>query len=155
MIDWKLMSKAIELANRSIPEDQRPHPNVGALLADQDGKVIATAFRGQFGRGDHAEFLLLEKAKEAGFDLSGLTLYTTLEPCTSRGHRKKPCATRVCESGIRTVVIGMVDPNPQMRGLGILRLQSSGIDVHLAPSKYFREIEANNKRFIRKISAAA
>jgi diaminohydroxyphosphoribosylaminopyrimidine deaminase/5-amino-6-(5-phosphoribosylamino)uracil reductase len=155
MIDWNLMSKAIELANKSIPEDQRPHPNVGALLADREGNVVATAFRGQYGRGDHAEFLLLEKAKEAGHDLAELTLFTTLEPCTSRSHRKKPCAKRVCESGVRTVVIGMVDPNPQMRGLGILWLQASGINVHLAPTKYFQEIEKNNKRFIRQFLDAA
>lgn len=155
MIDWTPMETAVKIAESTIFEDQRPHPKVGAVLANKQGVIVATAFRGQFGKGDHAEYILLEKAKEAGIDLTHLTLYTTLEPCIARGHRKTACAVRVCSSGIRTVVIGMVDPNPQMRGLGISELQANGIDVHLAPSSYYQQIVRNNERFVHQFSAAA
>ena len=143
-----LMKKAIEVARMSVVEDRGAHPFVGAVLADKEGNVIETAFRGESGRGRHAEYVILQKAKEKGVDLANAELFVTLEPCTARGPGKTPCATRIKDSGIKRVFIGMLDPNLQILGRGETALRWAGIDVERFPSDLIRELEALNVDFI-------
>ena len=87
MEDSELMEMAVEEAKKSRDEDDgRVHPKVGAVVV-LDGEVIAAAHRGEDEEepGQHAEFIVLEK-KLQNRDLSAATLYTTLEPCTTRNH---------------------------------------------------------------------
>src|SRR5688572_30528483 len=101
-----LMRLAIEEASRSVPENDRVNPRVGAVLADVNGVVLHTAYRGEFGPWTHAEFALFEKARNANTDTRGKVLFVTLEPCTRRGPEKVPCAIRVAQSRVATVYIG-------------------------------------------------
>src|SRR5438067_525498 len=97
-------------AAKSIPEDDRVHPYVGALLTDLSGRVLVRAHRGER-PGAHAEYLLLERAREAGVSLRESALFVTLEPCTKRGRDKIPCALRIAEAQIPLIFIGTLDPN--------------------------------------------
>src|SRR5438045_6903880 len=107
--DREFMELAIKEAQKSIPEDSRVHPKVGVVVV-KDGNVLARAYRGE-SLGKHAEFIALE-GKLSGEILAGATIYTTLEPCTSRTHPKVPCAKRLADRRVARVVIGMLDPNP-------------------------------------------
>src|SRR5438128_9803912 len=101
--DRKIMRRAIQLARKCKDERGRISPRVGAIVA-RDGVVIGEAFRGELRQGEHAEFTLFER-KLPEKTLAGATLFTTLEPCTSRNHRKIPCADRIVERRIKRVVI--------------------------------------------------
>lgn len=109
--DRKFSRLAVEEARKSISEDNRVHPKVGVVVV-KDGRVIASAHRGEVPQ-CHAEFIVLEK-KLADVSLSGATVYTTLEPCTSRTHPKVPCAIRLTERKVARVVIGMLDPDDRI-----------------------------------------
>ncbi len=128
-------------------EDGRIHPNVGAV-AVKDGKVLASAYRGETAPGDHAEYVLLEK-KLANESLAGCTIYTTLEPCTSRNYPKVPCAQRLIDRKVGRVVIGQLDPNPIITGRGKLALRSAGIITDLYPESAMKKVEEINRHFNR------
>ena len=107
------MKRAIEISRNCKSEPDRISPKVGAVVIKGE-EIVLEAYRGETSPGDHAEYVALEK-KERDFDLEESILITTLEPCTSRKPTKIPCAKRVVDAGIKSVWIGMLDPNPKIR----------------------------------------
>src|SRR5712692_1460886 len=144
--DYKFGRLAVEEARKSISEDGRVHPLVGAVVV-KDGRVLATAHRGELAA-NHAEYIALE-SKLAKTSMTDCTVYTTLEPCTTRMHPKIPCADRLIERKVARVVIGMLDPNPTIRGRGMWKLQEANIAVETFPHELTKEIQELNRKFIR------
>ncbi len=124
--DRRFALLAIEEARKSVAEDKRPHPKVGAVVV-KDGKILGKAHRGENLK-SHAEYIALER-KLPNEILVGATVYTTLEPCTTRRHPKIPCARRLVERNVTRVVIGMLDPNRDIGGLGVELLNDAGIET--------------------------
>jgi len=140
------MQVDIHEARQSVPEEGRVTPKVGAVVV-RAGKVLATAHRGQLGKGDHAEFTALEKILP-GVSLTGAAIYTTLEPCTTdRSPPKRPCALRIIERNVARVLIGMLDPNPNIRGTGERLIRAHGIEVDRFPDDFIVQLEELNKDF--------
>lgn len=146
--DVEFATRAIEEARNSRQETGKVPLFVGAV-ASRDNDLLGAAHRGELGLGEHAEFTLLER-KLAETKLAGATVFTTLEPCTKRGRGKIPCVERLIERRVNRVVIGTLDPNPDIRGIGILALRQAGITVEFfPPSVDIRELEELNREFIR------
>lgn len=145
--DIKHIERAINEASKSKSEDDRTHPRVGVVVV-KDGDVLATAHRGESASGEHGEYIALEK-KLSTQPISGATLYTTLEPCTTRNHPKVPCAVRLIERRIKRVVIGMLDPNPSICGKGLWLLRESNVETDLFPHDYMAQVEELNRDFVR------
>ena len=145
--DRKFANIAIEEARQSISEqDGKPHPMVGAVVV-KNGNVLASAHRGE-APGDHAEFTALDK-KLADESVFGATIYTTLEPCTSRNQPKIPCVKRIIDRKVARVVVGMLDPDPRITGCGLLALRNANIAIDVFPPDLMTEIEELNRDFKR------
>ena len=116
------MDKAIEAAS-AVRHLTSPNPWVGCVVIAANGRAYtgATSPPG----GPHAERHALTSAGAAAM---GATLITTLEPCNHQG-RTGPCTTAIIEAGIRRVVVGVLDPDPEVSGAGVARLKSEGIEV--------------------------
>lgn len=147
--DYQFMRRAIDEARKSLPEDHRLHPMVGVVVA-KDGTILATAFRGEL-QSTHAEQFALE-GKLKSETLAGATVYTTLEPCTTRRHPKIPCVRRLIERRIARVVIGMRDPDPAIVGRGHRLLQEADITTDFFPDELKAEIEELNRDYIRSFN---
>jgi diaminohydroxyphosphoribosylaminopyrimidine deaminase / 5-amino-6-(5-phosphoribosylamino)uracil reductase len=121
--DEKFLRQALELARRGIGLTA-PNPNVGAVIVSNGGEVVGTGTHTYEGV-KHAEVLALE---HAGDKARGSTLYINLEPCSHQG-RTGACADALIAAGVRRVVGGILDPNPQVSGRGFARLREAGVAV--------------------------
>jgi len=100
-----------------------PNPMVGAVIV-QNGKVIGEGYHQRYGEA-HAEINAINSAMGK---IRDATLYVTMEPCNHQG-KTPPCTERIIEERMGRVVIGMKDPNPNVLGNGLQRIEQAGIAV--------------------------
>ncbi len=117
------MTLALRLAAKGRGKTS-PNPMVGALVV-KNGRIVGRGYHHGSGQ-PHAEILALN---QAGPRANGATLYVTLEPCCHLLKRTPPCAPVVIQSGVRQVVVAMVDPNPSVKGRGLAALRRAGMTV--------------------------
>ena len=103
----------------------RPNPMVGAVIVRGD-EVVAVGHHARAG-GDHAEVVAL---KSAGDTARGAEMFVNLEPCSHHG-RTPPCVDALIAAGVRRVVAGMIDPNPQVSGRGMRVLEQAGVETRV------------------------
>lgn len=120
--DIAMMGRCLELAGRAAGRTA-PNPLVGCVIV-RDGQIVGSGFHPAAGQ-PHAEVFALG---EAGEQAKGATVYVSLEPCNHYG-RTPPCSEALIAAGVAKVVVGMVDPNPQVAGSGIAKLRQAGIEV--------------------------
>lgn len=120
-----MMRRALALAARGLGRTS-PNPAVGAVLCGPRRQVLATGWHKRAGL-DHAEVAALRRL---GFRAPGATLYVTLEPCDHQG-RTPPCSQAIVRSGVRRVVVAMIDPHPLVAGRGVRRLRAAGLRVEV------------------------
>ena len=127
-----------------------PNPMVGAVLVQHTNTgdmILGEGWHEQYG-GPHAEPNCLRNAENQhpeGIDYKRCTLYVNLEPCSHYG-KTPPCSELIIRKGIGRVVVGMLDPNPQVAGRGIKMMREAGIDVEVGILE--QECRELNKRFI-------
>lgn len=145
------MELAIEEMNKSLNEprpDGKVPPKVGAILLFPDGK-IERAHRGELRDGDHAEFTLLER-KLGNKKLDDCILFTTLEPCVERNPPKIACCKRTSKARIKTVYVGITDPDYTVYGKGIKHLEDNHVKIAMFDRDLQKIIEDENTEFIKQ-----
>ncbi|MBR9977306.1 MAG: bifunctional diaminohydroxyphosphoribosylaminopyrimidine deaminase/5-amino-6-(5-phosphoribosylamino)uracil reductase RibD [Bacteroidetes bacterium] len=140
--DSLYMLKCLQLAEKGRGM-VAPNPMVGAIIV-AGGRIAGKGWHRRFG-GPHAE---VEAILDAGTLARDATLYVSLEPCNHFG-KTPPCTQAIIDAGIRKVVIGMPDPNPDVTGQGAQRLRDAGVVVveHVERSR----CEALNEVFIANV----
>ncbi len=116
------MRLAIDHANQ-VKGTTYPNPPVGAVIVDQEGRVVGAGATAPAG-GDHAEVLALRRA--GGLAAGGIAV-VTLEPCNHFG-KTPPCVNALIEARVGTVVYAVTDPNG-IAGGGAGRLSAAGLQV--------------------------
>ncbi len=137
------MKAALRLARKGAGRVS-PNPMVGAVLIKK-GAVVGKGFHRYFG-GPHAE---VNAIADAGPAARGADLYLNLEPCCHTG-KTPPCVDLIIQHGIRRVFVGMVDPNPAVRGKGIAKLKKNGI--HVEAGILEKDCAQLNEAFIKYIT---
>ena len=125
MRESQYMRLALRLARRGYGATS-PNPMVGAVLVKGD-RIIGRGWHHRAGE-PHAEIEALRQAQARGHKIKGATLCVTLEPCSTHG-RTPPCTEAIRAAGIKRVVAGAIDPNPQHSGRAFGILKRAGIEV--------------------------
>ena len=118
---------------------------VGCVVLDAAGQLVGEGYHERFGE-PHAEVNALAAA---GQRARGGTLYVTLEPCSHYG-KTPPCAEAVIAASPARVVAAMVDPNPEVAGRGLERLQAAGIATEVGTCE--RDARLLNAAFLKRLA---
>jgi pyrimidine deaminase RibD-like protein/tetratricopeptide (TPR) repeat protein len=147
-VTFAYLERAIELSRMCVGSEEKP--KVGAVIVKQ-GKILSEAFKNEGQYVGHAEEIAIKKCQNKR-DLNGAIVITTLEPCTTTGRSPDvaSCTNLIIQNGIEKVIIGMPDPNRDIRGRGDLQLRRNGVSVAYFPSRLSRAIWQLNKGFIEK-----
>jgi riboflavin biosynthesis protein ribD len=124
VVEEKYMARCIELA-RGGEGNTAPNPMVGAVIVHK-GKIIGEGFHRKCGEA-HAEVNAVASVWDEAL-LRDSTIYVSLEPCSHYG-KTPPCAELIIRKGIPRVVVGTLDPFPEVSGRGVRMLREAGIEV--------------------------
>jgi diaminohydroxyphosphoribosylaminopyrimidine deaminase/5-amino-6-(5-phosphoribosylamino)uracil reductase len=124
--DHAHLARAVDLAANG---SGRVHPNpiVGAVVA-RDGEILGEGWHAEYG-GPHAEVNAL--AACGGADLTGATMYISLEPCCHEG-KTPPCTDAILRAGLRRIMVASDDPTEKASGRGLGILRDEGVEVVIA-----------------------
>lgn len=142
--DISMMRRAIQLA-RYGEGFTSPNPMVGAVICGPDGRIIGEGWHRKCGEA-HAEVNAVNSVAEADRHLlPESTVYVTLEPCSHYG-KTPPCAELLIREKFRRVVVGSLDPFPEVAGRGVRMIREAGAQVDVGLLE--KECLAINPRFM-------
>ncbi|RYV01867.1 hypothetical protein SOPP22_14980 [Shewanella sp. OPT22] len=118
------MLRALKVSKQALP-DCKPNPPVGCVLV-KEGKVVSEGYTQMIGS-NHAE---VEALLNYPYNMSDVVAYVTLEPCSFFG-RTPACTEMLINSGIKNVVVAILDPDSRNSGRGIQQLKDNGIKVDI------------------------
>jgi len=139
--DAEHLQRTIELAGHGRGR-VHPNPMVGALIV-RDGAILGEGWHDEHGAA-HAEVNAITDAQ--GADLSGATLYVSMEPCCHQG-KTPPCTDAILASGIARVVVASDDPSTKAAGRGLGILRDEGIEIELADDDVAHRARLINQPF--------
>ncbi|KAJ1730299.1 hypothetical protein H4S06_005761 [Coemansia sp. BCRC 34490] len=128
-IHIELMRLAILQAEMATPNDNAF--NTGIIIVNGMTPISEGRSR-ESNMNKHAAEIALIKAHSHSQNarlLAGSTMYTTMEPCSSKKVSKVPCTSLIIDAGITTVVIGVKEPESFVNCRGVDTLCAAGIHV--------------------------
>lgn len=128
--DERLLLQAIHLSRNSPPCSTAYR--VGAVVVTRDGKEF-TGFTHETSPDNHAEEEAILKALAASADLTGATIYSSMEPCSTRRSKPVSCSELIIGYRIARVVYAYAEPACLADCQGTSLLTGSGIEVTVLP----------------------
>lgn len=110
------------------PPSDTAYP-VGAVIVGGDGKEIARGYSRETDPKAHAEEEALAKVPANDPRLAKATIYSSLEPCSTRKSRPRSCTQWILDAGIPRVVFALREPTRFVIGEGAELLAAAGVEV--------------------------
>ena len=124
-----LLEQAIGLAWRCPPSETAF--SVGAMVVADDGVVLGTGWSRKSDPHEHAEEAALADIAEADrVRLATATIYTSLEPCSTRASRPVTCTQHILQAGIPRIVYAWREPDLFVDCIGAETLRAAGREVY-------------------------
>ena len=124
--DEKWLRRAISLADLCPPSPRAF--SVGCVIVDSTRDLeLARGYSRELNDRIHAEEAALTKLKTEHLDSA--TLYSSLEPCSTRLSGQTSCTARILARGIKRVVFAMSEPDTFVHCEGRAQLEREGVEV--------------------------
>jgi riboflavin biosynthesis pyrimidine reductase/pyrimidine deaminase RibD-like protein len=114
--------------SRKCPPSDTAYP-VGAVIVDADGQEIARGYSRETDPLVHAEEAALAKVPPGDPRLATATIYSSLEPCSTRKSRLRSCTQWILDAHIPRVVFALREPTRFVVGHGAEQLAAAGVEV--------------------------
>ncbi|MEG0789321.1 MAG: dihydrofolate reductase family protein [Alistipes sp.] len=140
--DEKYINRAIEVSRRCVP--CATAYCVGAVVVTAAAEVF-TGYTHETSPTHHAEQEAIAKALAAQATLRGATIYSSMEPCSSRKSEPQSCSELILSHGFARVVFALYEPDCLANCRGALNLREGGVEVQVIGSLagQVREINAH------------
>lgn len=138
--DCRIMEMALHEASKCPVSDEAY--SVGAVIATTEGDLF-TGYSRETAHNNHAEEEALLKARHSGVSLAGATIYSTMEPCTTRKSKHASCSSLIIGSGIKKVIFALYEPANFVQCEGYKMLSEAGIEVVVASHLANRALDVN------------
>lgn len=142
--DWRWLRVATDLATQCPPAETAF--SVGCVIVAADGTELARGYSRDTDPRVHAEESAL--ARLHGTDLTGATLYSSLEPCGQRASRPASCSKLIIDAGLRRVVFAWREPRTFVEGVGAEVLAAAGVEIVEVP-ELAEEALAPNRHLVQ------
>ncbi|MEU4792481.1 deaminase [Micromonospora tulbaghiae] len=130
-VDRRWLREAVETSRLCVPS--KTAYAVGAVIVSADGREISRGHSRDQGPVVHAEQSALMRLGTSAGDLSGVTMYSSMEPCTSRRSAPATCCDLIIAAGIGRAVLALPEPPTFVKCVGIAMLSGVGIEVVTVP----------------------
>ena len=126
--DLHYLRMAIDLSRRCTP--CATCYRVGAVIVTRSGEIY-TGYTHETSPTHHAEQEAIAKALAAGADLRGGTIYSSLEPCSTRSSEPESCSELILRHGFSRTVFALYEPSCFVSCQGAERLREGGVEVRV------------------------
>lgn len=126
--DLHYLRMAIEQSRRCTP--CATCYRVGAVIVTRTGEIY-TGYTHETSPTHHAEQEAIAKALAAGAELRGGTIYSSMEPCSTRSSEPESCSELILRYGFSRTVFALYEPSCFVSCQGAIRLREGGVEVRV------------------------
>lgn len=128
--DLHYLRQAVDLSRRCTP--CATSYRVGAVIVTRSGDRF-TGYTHETSPTHHAEQEAILKATAAGADLHGASIYSSMEPCSTRSSEPESCSELILRHGFSRTVFALYEPSCFVCCEGAVRLRKGGVEVRVYP----------------------
>ena len=128
--DLHYLRQAIALSRRCTP--CATSYRVGAVIVTRSGDRF-TGYTHETSPTHHAEQEAILKATAAGADLHGASIYSSMEPCSTRSSEPESCSELILRHGFSRTVFALYEPSCFVCCEGAVRLRKGDVEVRVYP----------------------
>ena len=128
--DLHYLRQAIALSRRCTP--CATSYRVGAVIVTRSGDRF-TGYTHETSPTHHAEQEAILKATAAGADLHGASIYSSMEPCSTRSSEPESCSELILRHGFSRTVFALYESSCFVCCEGAVRLRKGGVEVRVYP----------------------
>ncbi|MFI3316402.1 MAG: dihydrofolate reductase family protein [Rikenellaceae bacterium] len=140
--DVRMLERAIELSRNCTPS--ATSYCVGAVIVTATGERFE-GYTHETSPTHHAEQEAVKKALAAEANLRGATIYSSMEPCSTRSSEPESCSQIIIRHGFSRALFALYEPSCFVDCKGALNMRLAGIDVECIDSlaDSVREVNAH------------